>query len=100
MSYYDNNAIEENATCTRPRMRSVTGTQVVDETPEQVVMNVRYYWYDEGQIELDRGGLPFPGPIFQRCNGFAERTFTFVKLTDGSLDVRSMSGPQRRPRQS
>ena len=81
-------------------MRSVTGTQVIDETPEQVVMNVRYYWYDEGQIELDRGGLPFPGPIFQRCNGFAERTFTFVKLTDGSLDVRSMSGPRRRPRQS
>jgi signal transduction histidine kinase len=99
-SYYANYAIEENAICTRPRIRSLTGAQVIDETPEQVVMNIRYYWYDEGQIELDRGGLPFPPPVFQRCNGFAERTFTFVKLTDGSLDVRSMSGPQRRPRQS
>ena len=25
------------------------------------------------------------GLAFQRCNGFAERTFTFVKMTDGSL---------------
>ncbi len=95
--YYDSNALEQNATCTQPRMRSVTGAQIVGETPEQVVMKIGYYWLDEGQLEHDRGGLPLAGLAFQRCNGFAERTFTFVKMTDGNLSVRSMTGPQRRP---
>ena len=96
--YYDSNAIEQNATCNTPRMRSVTGSQILEETPETVVMSIRYYWFDEGQIDFDRGGFtPMPAPSLQRCNGFAERTFTFVKMTDGSLQVRSMTGPQRRP---
>ena len=95
--FYGNNALEQNATCTQPRMRSVTGAQVIEETPETVVMNIRYYWLDEGQLDFDRGGLPLAGIPFQRCNGFAERTFTFVKRTDGTLQVRSMTGPQRRP---
>ena len=77
-------------------MRSVTRTQVVGETPQQVVMTIRYYWLDEGQLDYDRGGVPMAGLAFQRCNGVAERTFTFAKMTDGSLSVRSMSGPQRR----
>lgn len=96
-SYYDNNALEQNATCTQPRMRSVTRTQVIGETPQQVVMTIGYYWIDEGQLDYDRGFVPLAGAALQRCNGFAERTFTFVKMTDGSLNVRSMSGPQRRP---
>ena len=95
--YYDSNALEQNATCTQPRMRSVTSAQILEETPETVVMNIRYYWLDEGQLDFDRGGLPFAAPFLQRCNGFAERRFTFVKMTDGSLGVRSMTGPQRRP---
>lgn len=96
MWYYDSNALEQNATCTQPRMRSITGTQVIDENPESVVMQIRYYWLDEGQLDFDRGGFtPFPAVPLQRCNGFAERTFTFVKMTDGNLQVRSMSGPQR-----
>ena len=96
--YYDSNALEQNATCTQPRMRSVTSAQVIDETKEIVVMRISYYWLDEGQLDFDRGGfVPGPGIAFQRCNGFAERTFTFTKLTDGSLGVRSMSGPQRQP---
>lgn len=96
VSFYDTNAIEQNATCTQPRMRSVTGTQVIDENQQQVVMNIRYYWFDEGNSRFD-DNMFFPAPVLDRCNGFAERTFTFVKMTDGSLQVRSMSGPQRRP---
>lgn len=96
VSFYDNNAIEQNATCTQPRMRSVTGAQVIDENQQQVVMNIRYYWFDEMNTIRDNGMIN-PAPFLQRCNGFAERTFTFVKMTDGSLQVRSMTGPQRRP---
>ena len=96
--YYDSNALEQNATCTQPRMRSVTNAQVIDESKEIVVMRISYYWLDEGQLDFDHGGfVPMPGIPFQRCNGFAERNFTFTKLTDGSLDVRSMTGPQRQP---
>ena len=98
MWYYGNNALEQNATCTQPRMRSITSAQIIDENPEAVVMRIRYYWLDEGQLDYDNNGfVPMPGIPFQRCNGFAERTFTFVKMTDGSLQVRSMSGPQRSP---
>ena len=61
--YYDSNALEQNATCTQPRMRSVTSAQIVDETPETVVMNIRYYWLDEGQLDFDRGGLPVRGAV-------------------------------------
>ena len=94
--FYDSNALEQNATCTQPRMRAVTNAQVVDETPETVTMIVRYRWLDEGQLDFDDDGLPGAPPFFQRCNGWAERTFTMVKMTDGGLQVRSMSGPQRR----
>jgi hypothetical protein len=94
-SFYDARATERNWTCTRPRMRSITGAQVIDETPTHVVMNVRYYWYDEGQT-IERDNLPFAAPFFQRCNGFGERTFTFVKTTDGGLQPETMTGPQRR----
>ena len=59
--YYDSNALEQNATCTQPRMRSVTGAQIVEETPETVVMNIRYYWLDEGQLDFDHDGLPLAG---------------------------------------
>jgi signal transduction histidine kinase len=94
-SFYDARASEKGWTCPQPRMRSITGAQVVEETPTHVVMNVRYYWYDEGQTITD-DDLPFPPPFFQRCNGFAERTFTYVKMTDGNLEPQSMTGPQRR----
>lgn len=94
-SFYDARATEENWTCTQPRMQAITRAQVVDETPERVVMNIRYYWYDESHTITD-DNLIGPMPALQRCNGWAERTFTFTKLTDGSLKVESMTGPQRR----
>ena len=50
-------------------MRSVTSAQILEETPETVVMNIRYYWLDEGQLDFDRGGLPFAAPFLQRCDG-------------------------------
>ena len=94
-SYYDAHATEQNWTCNQPRMQAITGAQVVDETPGRVVMNIRYYWYDE-QNTIEEDNVPFAMPALQRCNGWSERTFTFVKRTDGSLAVESMTGPQRR----
>jgi signal transduction histidine kinase len=99
ISFYDANAMEKNATCPQPRMQAVTRAQVVEETPQRVVMNIKYHFRDEGQADYDNddGFPPFGGGgSLNRCDGFAERTFTFAKNTAGGLDVVSMTGPQRR----
>ena len=96
VSYYEANALEKNAACPRPRMTPVRAT-VVEETPERVVMNVRYRWWDEGQND-NHGNFPFGGTgtgTGGYCNDWNERTFTLAKNTAGGLDVVSMTGPQR-----
>jgi len=101
ISYYDDRAMERNAACPLPRMDAVQA-KVVDETPMQVVMNVRYHWYDDSQSshsERRAPGMRFPGvgpgSVLGYCNDWGERTFTFTKNTQGSLEVASMTGPQR-----
>jgi hypothetical protein len=96
-SFYEARAFEKSATCTRPRMTPV-GATVVEETPEHVVMNVRYHFRDENiDFDDDDDFPPFGGGgVLGRCDDWAERTFTLVKRTDGGVDVVAMSGPQRR----
>ena len=97
ISFYEARAFEKDATCTRPRMTPVRAT-VVEETPERVIMNVRYHFRDEGQIDFDDDDFPpfGGGGVLGRCDDWAERTFTLVKNTGGGLDVVAMTGPQRR----
>jgi hypothetical protein len=95
VSFYEARAFEKGATCTRPRMTPVRAT-VVEETPEHVVMNVRYHFRDE-----HRGDGLFPlgrrrGGVLGRCSDWSERTFTLAKNAQGGVDVVAMSGPQRR----
>lgn len=94
-SFYEANALEKNASCNQPRMTPVRAT-VIEETPERVVMNVRYHWWDEqhGTDWNDDGPL-LGGGITGFCNDWGERTFTLAKNTAGGLDVVSMTGPQR-----
>ena len=101
ISYYDNRAMERNAACPLPRMDAVQA-KVVDETPTQVVMNVRYHWFDDSQSSHEGRrfpGMPFPGVgaggVLGYCNDWGERTFTFTKTSQGGLEVASMTGPQR-----
>jgi len=96
VSFYEARAFEKNATCTRPRMTPVRAT-VIEETPERVVMNVRYHFRDKGRDDGDF--FPFGrrgGGVLGRCNDWSERTFTLAKNTQGGVDVVAMSGPQRR----
>lgn len=90
ISYYDANASERQASCPNPAMQSVTSTRVIEDTPEQVVMDIRYYWVDWSQA------TDIPGGSITTCRDWGERTFTFTKATDGSLQVQSMTGPQKR----
>jgi hypothetical protein len=95
VSFYEARAFEKNATCTRPRMTPVRAA-VVEETPERVVMNVRYHFRDEGQENDDDEFWRSGGGVLGRCNDWGERTFTLAKRADGGLDVIAMTGPQRR----
>jgi uncharacterized protein YcfL len=80
-SFYDRNAWEEGARCVGPSM-SVTRAEVLEETANRLVVQVRYYWRDN-RLMSDRGA--------STCSGFATRTFT---LENGA--VVSMTGEQRR----
>ena len=102
-SYYSARALEENATCTRPRML-VSGYQIVEDTPSRLVMNVRYHYVDEGRQDMIQDD-DIIGPRFAigpgTCNDFATRTFVLAKSEGGppgatpGLTVTSMTGPQR-----
>jgi hypothetical protein len=94
VSYYDSRALEKSAACPQPRMDAVQA-RVVDENEKQVVMTIRYHWYDDTQSSGSDNPLFPGGGILGYCNDWGERTFTFAKRTDGNLDVIGMSGPQR-----
>ena len=90
ISFYDARAMEENALCPQPRMTSIGRTDVVEETPERVVMDLRYHYRDE-TVTADAGDS---GTKYG-CDGFGERTFTFVRMANGGLEVEAMTGGQR-----
>jgi hypothetical protein len=90
ISFYDDRAMERSAACPNPEMQSITSNRVVEDTPERVVMDVRYYWIDWSQATDVAGGS------VTTCRDWSERTFTFARTTGGGLQVQSMTGPQRR----
>lgn len=98
-SFYRVRALEENASCTQPTM-SITGYDVVEDTPTRLVLDVRYRYVDEGMRDTQDDLLP---NRFLRggCTGWAQRTFVIAKAVGGgegsavATSVRSMTGPQR-----
>ena len=90
-SFYGARAMEANARCPNPQMTGITRSTVVEDTPERMVMDIRYYWVDDGQT-VDSGGGG--GKII--CQDWGERRFTFARTTSGTLEVVGMTGPQKR----
>ena len=90
MSFYAARATERAFTCNAPRMRTITSTRVVEDTPDRLVMDLRFTWVDDNAA-ID---MPHGGSIM--CQDWGERTFTFARAADGTLTVQRMSGPQRR----
>jgi hypothetical protein len=94
--YYETHAIEEGGRCRAPIMEGVARSQVLSDDPEQMVLDVSYYYRDWVRDGDDCSPLrPLRCTIMRECQGFAQRTFTIDKGQDG-LSVGSMSGPQRR----
>ena len=75
---------------TNPEMQSITSSRVVEDSPEKVVMDIRYYWVDWSQATDVQGGS------VTTCRDWGERTFTFARTTGGGLGVASMTGAQKR----
>lgn len=85
--YYESNASEENQTCLTPYMDGLTQVAVVDEQPDRLVLDVRYFYRDRFKDDGRDG-------IGRECTGFAERQFTLAK-TDAGLQVVAMSDSRR-----
>lgn len=91
-TFYETWAWERNATCLRPEM-SIAAIETLEDTPERLVLKVRYFWEDTA-FGRDEEMFPFRGGG-AACSGFDERIFTLAKRPDGSVTVTSMTGPQR-----
>ena len=83
--YYEYNATEENRTCLSPYIEGLTQVNVVEDTPERLVVDVRYLYRD--RFKDDRGN-----GMGRECSGYAGRRFTLAK-TDAGIDVVEMTGP-------
>lgn len=88
-SFYDGRAMEAQARCPNPRLDGIVRTRVVEDTPERVVMDLRYRWVDDTQSVEVGGGNSLP------CQDWGERRFTFARGPDGRLQVVAMDGPQK-----
>jgi hypothetical protein len=82
---YEARAMERNAGCTIMRMRAITGHTVLADTPERLVLSVRY-GYEPFNRMSDFGQ--------DACIGFGERTFVFARTGTG-LTLIEMGGEQR-----
>ena len=85
MRYYERNATERNRTCLSPYIDGLTQVEVVEETPERLVVDVRYFYRD--RFKNDRGD-----GVGRECTGYGERRFTLAK-SDSGIEVVEMTGP-------
>lgn len=85
--YYESNASEEYETCLTPYIDGLTRTAVVEEQPEQLVLDVHYFYRDRFKNDNDGG-------IGRECTGFAHRQFTLAKA-GGGVEVVAMSESRR-----
>jgi hypothetical protein len=82
---YEARAMERNAGCTLMRMRAITGYTVLSDTPERLVLSVRYGFEPFNRMsEIGQDA----------CIGFGERTFVFAR-TGSALTLVEMGGEQR-----
>lgn len=82
--FYTQHAREEGGRCTRPYIDAITKVDVLEDTPEQWVAEIRYRYLDRLRDEE-------PGSDRKACFGFASRTFTLAPV-GGNVVVTGMSG--------
>jgi hypothetical protein len=78
----------ENGTCFRPFIDGFTELTVIEDTPDRLVVDARYFFRD--RVHNGDGGA-------NGCTGFAERVFTLERAADGAPLVVAMTGDQDEP---
>lgn len=73
--YYARNATENAGRCRRPYVSTINAVEVLEDSPEQLVVNVRYT-YGDRIVRRDESGAP-------NCFDFVGRTFTVVDTATG-----------------
>jgi hypothetical protein len=86
--HHERYASEGGGRCFRPSIDGFTELEVVEETPDRLVVHARYLYRDRFQ---EGGGSG------QVCRGFGERTFTLQRDPDANLVVVDMTGEQDEP---
>lgn len=82
ITWYGNNATEQDAMCTGVEMTDITRATTVSDTAQELVLAIQYYWDMPGQ-SVRQGS--------QSCQGFGSRDVTFAKSA-GGVTLQSMSG--------
>ena len=88
--YHERHASEGGGRCFRPYIDGFTNLTVIEDTPDRLVVEARYFYRDRFQ----QGGAGEGG---QTCTGFNERTFTLARDPDGRPVVVDMTGEQDEP---
>ena len=86
MRYYERHASEENSTCLTPYIDGFTRVEVVEEQPERLVVDARYFYRDRFKDDTGDGGFG------RECTGYADRRFTLARSGAG-VQVVEMTGP-------
>jgi hypothetical protein len=95
-SYYEDHASEDYARCNRPYFDAITRIDVLEDTPERLVIDLRYKYQDRLRDD-ENSHVRRPGDIERSrkvCWGFESRQFTLEKAGDG-IQVVEMTGPVR-----
>jgi hypothetical protein len=84
--YYEAHATEKNGRCRAPYIDGFTKIEVVEDTPEGMLVEARYLYRDWVK---DGGDQPFTA-----CIGYAGRSFALAR-SDDRVQVIEMSGLRR-----
>jgi hypothetical protein len=85
--YYERHASEENRTCLTPYIDGLTRVSVIEQQPDRLVLDARYFYRDRFKDDRSDG-------VGSECTGYAERQFTLAK-TDAGLQVVAMTDSRR-----
>ncbi|MGI9510101.1 MAG: hypothetical protein ACR2QJ_12230 [Geminicoccaceae bacterium] len=95
-AYYRNHGVEYKVgACNRPYFDAITRVEVLEDTTERLVIEIRYAYRDRlRDDENTRGRKPRPSSR-KLCNGFESRQFAFGKDDGGEISVTEMTGERR-----
>jgi hypothetical protein len=85
--HYGRHASEGGGRCFRPYIDGFTKITVLEDSPDRLVVQARYFYRD--RFQDGNGG--------QLCAGFSERTFTLARDQDGRPVVVDMTGEGYEP---